>query len=180
MEEECKWKAVLDISLKGLVSSQVAQDCKTQGQEDLSFVFMNHPQSLPFNNFSNLTLPVAPFSFNYVLKKTHSVIKRNACHMFLIHLELNPRIAVSKEKGNIQGAILRSNVSRKLHKKQVLILLGKGKKCGPWVVWGGFGTQPLRTAKWGVHSKRHAFLRLDQGSIFVKLELVRSPGNKGK
>ena len=132
MEEECKWKAFIAISLKALVSSQVAQDCKTQGQGGLSFVFMNHPQPLPFNNFSNLTLPVAPFSFNYVFKKkTHSIIKRNACHMFPIHLELNPQIGFSKEKGNIQQAFLISNVSKNLCKKQVLLLLVKVRECGP-------------------------------------------------
>lgn len=36
---------LLVISMKGLVFSLAAQDCKTQSQMGLSFAFMDHPQS---------------------------------------------------------------------------------------------------------------------------------------
>lgn len=44
-KKACKWNILLAISIKGVVSSLVAQDCKIQGQVGLSFAFMDHPQS---------------------------------------------------------------------------------------------------------------------------------------
>ena len=44
-EKECKWNILLGISIKGMVSSLVAQDCKIQGQVGLSFASVDHPQS---------------------------------------------------------------------------------------------------------------------------------------